>query len=317
MMDSSLEPVIRTLGLTKRYKRLTAVDDLNLEVRRGEIFGFLGPNGAGKTTTIALLLGLIRPDAGTAEVLGHDVRRDLPPALRRTGSIVETPAFYPYLSARDNLRIAAQTLGQADEGRIEQLLAFAGLAGRARDKVHTFSTGMNQRLGLAAALLNDPELLILDEPTSGLDPGGMAEVRELISDLARHQGKTVFLSSHLLHEVEQICDRVAIIHHGRLVAQSEVGDLLRQGARLEVRVADLSQAAEVLRAQPWVTDVQTAADRLLVDAPPDAAADVTRVLVEAGLYLSGLRLLERTLESVFLETVGRDAISSYGEPGCG
>ena len=316
-MESSLEPVIRTLGLTKRYRRLTAVDDLNLEVRRGEVFGFLGPNGAGKTTTIALLLGLIRPDAGTAEVLGHDVRRDLPPALRRTGSIVETPAFYPYLSARDNLRIAAQTLGQADEGRIEQLLAFVGLTGRARDKAHTFSTGMNQRLGLAAALLNDPELLILDEPTSGLDPGGMAEVRELIGDLARHQGKTVFLSSHLLHEVEQICDRVAIIHHGRLVAQSDVGDLLRQGARLELRVADLSQAAEVLRAQPWVADVQTAADRLLVDAPPDAAADVTRVLAEAGLYLSGLRLLERTLESVFLETVGRDAISSCGESGRG
>jgi ABC-2 type transport system ATP-binding protein len=257
----------------------------------------------------------VRPSAGTAEVLGHDVRRDLAPALRRTGSIVETPAFYPYLSARDNLRIAAQTLDQPDEGQIEQLLALVGLAGRAGDKVHTFSTGMNQRLGLAAALLNDPELLILDEPTSGLDPGGMAEVRGLISDLARQQGKTVFLSSHQLHEVEQVCDRVAIIHHGRVAAQGNVDELLRRGGWLEVRVADLSSAAEVLRTQTWVTDVQLIADRLLVDTPPDAAADVTRVLAEAGLYLCGLRHLERTLESVFLETVGQDAVLPNDKPG--
>jgi ABC-2 type transport system ATP-binding protein len=316
-MNPSPESVIRTLGLTKRYKRLTAVDDLTLEVRRGEVFGFLGPNGAGKTTTIALLLGLVRPSAGTAEVLGHDVRHNLGPALRRTGSMVETPAFYPYLSARDNLRIAAQTLGQPDEGRIAQLLAFVGLAGRAGDKVQTFSTGMNQRLGLAAALLNDPELLILDEPTSGLDPGGMAEVRELIGDLARRQGKTVFLSSHLLHEVEQVCDRVAIIHHGRVAAQGGVDELMRRGGRLEVRVADLPRAAEVLRVQAWVADVQSADDRLLVDAPLDAAADVTRALAEAGLYLCGLRVLERSLESVFLEIVGRDAIPPNGEPGDG
>ena len=316
-MNPSSGPVIRTLGLTKRYKRLTAVDDLYLEVRRGEVFGFLGPNGAGKTTTIALLLGLVRPSAGTAEVLGHDVRRDLAPALRRTGSIVETPAFYPYLSARDNLRIAAQTLGQPDEGRIERLLALVGLAGRAADKVHTFSTGMNQRLGLAAALLNDPELLILDEPTSGLDPGGMAEVRALISNLARQQGKTIFLSSHLLHEVEQVCDRVAIIHHGRVAAQGGVDELLRQGGRLEVQVADLPRAAEVLRAQAWIADVQVAGDRLLLNAPADAAADVTRVLAEAGLYLSSLRLLERTLESVFLETIGQNGSLLTREPGHG
>ncbi len=316
-MNPSPGLVIRTLGLTKRYKRLTAVEDLYLEVRRGEVFGFLGPNDAGKMTTIALLLGLVRPSAGTAEVLGHDVRRDLAPALRRTGSIVETPAFYPYLSARDNLRIAAQTLGLIDEGRIAHLLDFVGLAGRASDKVHTFSTGMNQRLGLAAALLNDPELLILDEPTSGLDPGGMAEVRGLIDDLARRQGKTVFLSSHLLHEVEQVCDRVAIIHRGRVAAQGRVDELLRRSSRLEMRVTDLARAAGVLRAQPWIAGVQPAADRLLVDAPPDAAADVTRVLAQAGLYLSGLRVLERTLESVYLETVGQDSILPNGEPSRG
>ena len=177
-MDRSYDAVIRTVGLAKRYKRITAVDDLYLEVHRGEVFGFLGPNGAGKTTTIAMLLGLVRPSAGTATVLGCDVRRNPGPALRRTGTIIETPAFYPYLSARDNLKIAAQTLGLPKDGRVHRSLALAGLLNRADDEVHTFSTGMNQRLGLAAALLNDPELLILDEPTSGLDPSGMAEVRQ-------------------------------------------------------------------------------------------------------------------------------------------
>jgi ABC-2 type transport system ATP-binding protein len=299
--------VIRTLGLTKRYKRLTAVDDLHLEVRRGDVFGFLGPNGAGKTTTIALLLGLVHPTAGTAEVLGHDVRRDLVPALRRTGAIIETPAFYPYLSARDNLRIAARTLGLPDDRRIERLLDFVDLAGCAEDKIRTFSTGMNQRLGLASALLNDPELLVLDEPTNGLDPTGMAKVRELIGSLAREQGKTIFLSSHLLHEVEQVCNRVAIIHRGRVVIQGQVDELMRRGGRLEVRVDDLPHAAGVLRAQPWVSGVLVADDRLLVDAPAERAADVTRSLAEAGLYLTGLRLLERTLESVFLEAVGNGA----------
>jgi ABC-2 type transport system ATP-binding protein len=303
-MESTGDIVIRTLGLTKRYKRLTAVDDLHLEVHRGDVFGFLGPNGAGKTTTIALLLGLVHPTAGTAEVLGHDLRRDLVLALRRTGAIIETPAFYPYLSALDNLRIAARTLGLADEGQIERLLGCVGLAGRAHDKVYTFSTGMNQRLGLASALLNDPELLILDEPTSGLDPKGMAEVRELIGSLAHEQGKTVFLSSHLLHEVEQVCNRMAIIHRGRVVIQGRVDELVRRGGRLEVQVNDLPHAARVLRAQPWVSGVLVADDRLLVDAPAERSADVTRALAEVGLYLTGLRLLERTLESVFLEAVG-------------
>jgi len=311
-MEPTGDRVICTRGLTKRYKRLTAVDNLHLEVHRGDVFGFLGPNGAGKTTTIALLLGLAQPTSGTAEVLGHDVRRDIVPALRRTGAIIETPAFYPYLSARDNLRIAARTLGMADEGQIEQLLGFVGLAGRADDKVNTFSTGMNQRLGLASALLNDPELLILDEPTSGLDPAGMAEVRELIGSLARDQGKTIFLSSHLLHEVEQVCNRVAIIHRGRVVLQGWVDELVHRGGRLEIKVSNLPHAAEVLSAQSWVSGVLVANDRLLVDAPAERSDDLTRSLAEAGLYITGLRLLERTLESVFLEAVGNDDEEAAG-----
>ena len=301
-----MDRVIIAKGLTKRYKRLTAVDDLYIEVHRGDIFGFLGPNGAGKTTTIAMLLGLVHPTVGTAEVLGHDVRRDIVPALRRTGAIIERPAFYPYLSARNNLRIASRTLGVADDGRIERLLGFVGLAGREDDKVHTFSSGMNQRLGLASALLNDPELLILDEPTSGLDPSGMAEVREMVDGLARDQGKTIFLSSHLLHEVEQVCNRVAIIHHGQVILQGWVDELVHRGMRLEVQVSNPSHAAEVLSAQSWVLGVLVSENRLLVDAPTERAADLTRTLAEAGLYINGLRLLKRTLESVFLEVVDND-----------
>jgi ABC-2 type transport system ATP-binding protein len=306
MMEPTRDSVIRTRGLTKRYKGLTAVDDLYIEVYQGDVFGFLGPNGAGKTTTIAMLLGLVHPTAGTAEVFGHDVRRDIVPALRRTGAIIERPAFYPYLSARNNLRIASRTLGMADDKRIEQLLGFVGLADREDDKVHTFSTGMKQRLGLASALLNDPELLILDEPTSGLDPSGMAEVREMVDGLARDQGKTIFLSSHLLHEVEQVCNRVAIIHHGQVILQGWVDELVHRGMRLEVQVGKPSHAAEVLSAQSWVLGVLVAEDRLLVDAPTERAADLTRTLAEAGLFITGLRLLKRTLESVFLEVVDND-----------
>lgn len=305
-MEPTRDSVIRTRGLTKRYKGLTAVDDLYIEVYQGDVFGFLGPNGAGKTTTIAMLLGLVHPTAGTAEVFGHDVRRDIVPALRRTGAIIERPAFYPYLSARNNLRIASRTLGMADDKRIEQLLGFVGLADREDDKVHTFSTGMKQRLGLASALLNDPELLILDEPTSGLDPSGMAEVREMVDGLARDQGKTIFLSSHLLHEVEQVCNRVAIIHHGQVILQGWVDELVHRGMRLEVQVGNPSHAAEVLSAQSWVLGVLVAEDRLLVDAPTERAADLTRTLAEAGLFITGLRLLKRTLESVFLEVVDND-----------
>lgn len=306
-MDPAHKPVIRILGLTKRYKRLTAVDNLNLEVYRGEIFGFLGPNGAGKTTTIAMLLGLVHPTAGTAEVLGHDIRRGISQALRRTGAIIETPAFYPYLSARDNLRIAAHTLGLPNEKLIDHILELVGLTDRATDRVHTFSTGMNQRLGLASALLNDPDLLILDEPTAGLDPNGMVEVRELISHMARQRGKTVFLSSHLLHEIEQVCDRVAIVNRGRMVIQGRVNELIRRGGQLEVRVENLSRAAELLRAQPWIANVQVMEDRLLLEAQGHYAAQVTRILAESGLYLSGLRVIERSLESIFREAVGDNA----------
>jgi ABC-2 type transport system ATP-binding protein len=223
MLDPSL--AIETRGLTKRYGRLTAVQSLDLCVPLGSVFGFLGRNGAGKTTTIGMLVGLLRPSSGHAWLLGHDAAADLPVVLRRTGVLLDRPAFYPYLSGRENLWVVAQALGHGAAARIEPVLEIVELAERAGDRVGGYSAGMKQRLGLAAALLNEPDLLILDEPTTGLDPVGQRDTRLLIRRLAQETGKTVFLSSHQLAEVEQICDRVAIIDQGRLVAQGPLAEV--------------------------------------------------------------------------------------------
>jgi ABC-2 type transport system ATP-binding protein len=293
-------PVIRTYDLTKRFKNVTAVDGVNFEVQQGEVFGFLGPNGAGKTTTISMLLGLVRPTAGSAEVWGHDIRRDLNTALRRVGAIVETPAFYPYLSGIDNLRIFARILGGDAETRIPALLEQVRLKGRGQDKVGTYSLGMRQRLGLASALLGNPELLILDEPTNGLDPAGMQEMRVLIRRLAEDGGKTIFLSSHLLHEVEQVCDRVLILNRGQIIAQGRVDDLLGQAHAVEMRISEAERAAGVLAALGWVEAVRFEGDKLRVQAPPERAPELLAALAAHGLFPFEVRPVVHSLESVFL-----------------
>src|SRR6266487_7071186 len=221
-MDGDDTVVIETTGLTKRYgSGVLAVSDLDLAVRRGEVYGFLGPNGAGKTTTLRMLVGLIRPTAGTARVLGQ------PPgvsgALGRIGSLIEAPAFYPYLSGRDNLRVVARFCGVAEE-RVDAALEEVGMRARGSDRFSTYSLGMRQRLGVAGALIKEPEVLILDEPTGGLDPQGVVEMRELIRSLGQ-RGRTVMLSSHLLGEVEQTCDRIGVIQTGRLVAEGTLEEL--------------------------------------------------------------------------------------------
>jgi len=295
-----MDPVIQTYDLTKRFKTVTAVDGINFAVERGEVFGFLGPNGAGKTTTIAMLLGLVRPTAGSAEVLGHNIRRDLSAALRRVGAIVETPAFYPYLSGTDNLRIFCRIAG-ADEVKVPTLLERVGLQGRGPDKVGTYSLGMRQRLGLASALIGDPELLVLDEPTNGLDPAGMQEMRHLLRALADQEGKTVFLSSHLLHEVEQVCDRVLILNRGRVVTQGRVDELLRQTHGIEIRIDQADRAAGLLTALDWVPGVRRAEDWLTVQAPPERAPELLAVLAAHDLYPFEVRPVASTLESIFLD----------------
>jgi ABC-2 type transport system ATP-binding protein len=292
--------VLRTVRLTKRYGRRLALADLDLEVERGRVHGFLGPNGAGKTTCISLILGLITPADGHVEMFGLDTRTHLSPALRRTGAVLEGAAFYPHLSARDNLRILGALSGGVEARRIEDTLALVGLQARARDKVRGYSLGMTQRLALAAALLHEPELLILDEPTNGLDPAGMREFRGLIRELGA-SGKTVFVSSHLLNEVEQMCDHVSIIKEGRLITQGPVQTLVRRGDALEVTTTDNDRAQSLLKEIPGIASVVREGDRLVVEAPREQAAEISRALAEQRIYLSELKPREGSLEDFFLE----------------
>nr|WP_197735449.1 ABC transporter ATP-binding protein [Rubrobacter xylanophilus] len=294
-------PLVETRGLTKRYGRIDAVDGLDLTVRRGEVYGFLGPNGAGKSTTLRMLLGLVRPTSGSARVLGEEPGS--PAALAGVGALVESPAFYPYLSGRDNLRVMARYAGVGPE-RVEEALETVELSGRARDKFKKYSLGMKQRLGVAAALLKDPKLLILDEPTNGLDPKGMAEMRKLIKRLGGGE-RTVLLSSHLLGEVEQVCDRVGVIRGGKLIAEGTVAGL-RAGSGLLVRAEPLEVAAGMVRRIPGVEGVEIGEGLLRVDADPGRAAEINRRLVLAGLKVSELRPAEQTLEEVFLELTGEE-----------
>jgi ABC-2 type transport system ATP-binding protein len=299
------EILVRTFGLTKRYGARTAVDGLDLDVRRGDVFALLGPNGSGKTTTIGMLLGLVRPTAGRAEIFGLSVPDDLPAILRRVGAIVEIPTFYPHLSGRDNLRAFARVLGVADaEKSVAAALTQVDLEARGGDKFATYSLGMKQRLGIAAALLNDPELLILDEPTNGLDPAGMVQVRELIRRLGQ-QGRTVILCSHLLHEVEQVCDQAAILQGGRPIAQGPVADLRRGRRGIELQTPDRDRAAEALLDLDWVKGVTPVlldtGPGLFVQVAPERAYEVSATLAQQGIYLSLLRPRQASLEDVFLD----------------
>lgn len=305
MTDHDPDAILRTIGLTKRYGRLTALQDLNLEVPRGQVYGFLGPNGAGKTTAISLILGLIAPSGGHAEMFGLDTRTHLSEALRRTGAILEAPSFYPHLSGRDNLRVWGALSGGVDGRRLDEVLGLVGLQARGRDKVRTYSLGMKQRLGLAAALLHDPDLLVLDEPTNGLDPAGMREFRQLIKELGQ-MGKTVFVSSHLLGEIEQMCDHVGIVKGGRLLTQGSVAALLGRGQALEMQVTDPDRAVGVLEGLKWVNRVSRRDDRLTVEAPRDRAAELSRALAEQHIYLSELRPRDSSLEEFFLEVTGEE-----------
>lgn len=297
--------VIELEGLRKEYarrrRRVVAIDGLDLEVPEGGVFGFLGPNGSGKTTTIRCLLGLARVTSGRARLFGEDVRTGLPAAIRRVGSIVESPASFPTMTGRENLRL----LGAIDGIRgaaIDAMLDRVGLAERGRDLVRGYSLGMRQRLGLAAALLKDPALVILDEPVNGLDPAGIRETRELLRALGA-EGRTVFVSSHLLGEVEQTCDRVAILNRGRCVASGTVDEVLdRAHARLLVRVDELDRAAEVLGRAGMTVDRER--DHLLVRAATGGAARVSECLAHEQLWVQELHTVEHSLEARFLELTG-------------
>jgi ABC-2 type transport system ATP-binding protein len=300
------EPIVVTDRLTKRYGTHTAVNEVSLTVRRGEIYGFLGPNGAGKTTTLRMLVGMVRPHSGSARVLGG--RPGEPSVLRRVGALIEGPGFYPYLSGRDNLRVLARYRKLAD-AEVDRALDQVDLSARGRDAFKSYSLGMKQRLGVAAALMGDPDLLILDEPTNGLDPAGMADMRALVRRLAG-AGRTVLLSSHLLGEVQQICDRVGVISHGKLIAESTVAEL--QGASsLLVRAEPAARAERVIESAVAGADVRRTPDGgLQVTTEPDQNPAIVRALVQAGVDVHEIRSIERTLEEVFFEMTSEEGVAA-------
>jgi len=299
-MENSDAAIVETHGLTKRFgSRVLAVDSVDMSVRRGEVYGFLGPNGAGKTTTLRMLVGLIRPTSGTATVAGHTPGD--PKGLATIGSLIESPGFYPYLSGRENLRVVAD-LASVSQKRVEEVLDMVELSTRAGRKFGTYSTGMKQRLGVAAALLKDPDLLILDEPTNGLDPQGMAEMRKLIKDIGQGD-RTVLLSSHLLGEVEQICDRVGVISNGKLVKQSTVQELLGEEGVL-VRAQPIDQAQELLTKMFGADAISRQDGALHLKTKPTNSVEINRHLVNAGIGVSELRPFERSLEEVFFQLTG-------------
>src|SRR2546425_6138888 len=294
------EVVLRTRNLSKHYGKRLAVDNLNLEVKRGEIFGFLGPNGAGKTTTIRMALGLIAPGAGSVEILGYDIATHRAHILPRVGALVETPALYLYLSGRDNLRAVASVLGGVPKTRIDAVLELVGLSARQKDRVRTYSLGMKQRLGVAMALLQDPDVLILDEPANGLDPAGIVEMRDLMHRLAA-EGKTVFISSHLLSEVQQICTRVAIINLGKLVTESSIEELIRGHGEFTVTLERKEQALALIQAQAWGKGARLDSNGALITlAPEGRGRDLNLFLVNAGFAPDTLMQTTQDLEQVFL-----------------
>ena len=293
-------------GLVKRYGSLTAVAGVDVTVRAGDVYGYLGPNGAGKTTSLRMMLGLIRPTAGTVRLFGRDPQETVR-ALEGVAGFVEAPTFYPYLTGRRNLELLAAFDGHGASDRIAQALETVELSHRAGDRVGGYSHGMRQRLGIAAALLRDPKLLLLDEPTTGLDPAGMRDMRVLIQRLAA-QGITIVLSSHLLAEVEDVCNRVAIVQRGKIVYEGEIADLKRAaGMSYRLATTDDDRALAVCRAQPGVSDVRLEKGRLTFTADDGAVAELSQALVEAGALIKTLAPQSATLEDLFFSmTEGAD-----------
>ena len=295
---------IEVQGLTKRYGPNTVVNNLHLAIPQGSIFGFLGQNGAGKTTTIRMLLGLINATSGLASILGHDTVTGRHHILPKVGAIVETPTFYPYLSGRENLKQLALVAG-APFSRIDEVLEQVELSERAKDKVKTYSLGMKQRLGIAAALLNNPRVIFLDEPTNGLDPQGTVDMRNLILRLGQ-SGHTIFVSSHLLHEVEQMCSHVAIINRGKLVVQGSIEELLEGTTKTLLEVTPIPTAVQILTQilgqEARVREMDARTIELEID--PETVPDAVQALVGAGVRIYSVAQQKASLENYFLAVTG-------------
>lgn len=296
------ERVIEITDLSKQFKDLKAVDSLSFNVYKGDVFGFLGPNGAGKSTTIRMMLSLISPQKGEIKLFGKPLRENRLEILKKVGGIVEKPDFYGYLTAYKNLEILGRLSGsKIPKNRIMEVLELVGLSKRSKSKVKTFSHGMKQRLGLAQALLHDPQLIILDEPTTGLDPQGMKEIRDLILHLSRDKKKTIFLSSHILYEVELVANRMIIINKGKAQVEGRVDELLKAASlKVTFEIDDTSKGMQLLSASPWNNNLQGEANnRLILTLEPGDIPAVNKMFVENGLSVSGI-IPTRSLEEYFL-----------------
>ena len=302
-------PVIETEALTKIYGSIVAVDDLSMSVPRGHAFGLLGPNGSGKTTTMGMLLGLVQPTSGSFSLFGSP--GGLEESLRRVGAIIEYPSFYPYLTGRENLLYFQGIFERGAPEDIDGLLDKVGLAESGDRRFSTYSLGMKQRLGLAFALLGDPEVLFLDEPTNGMDPAGMAEIRYLIRELCA-DGRTVLLASHLLNEVEQVCDSVVIMSEGTLIAQGAVSDILRSEDRVRLRTTDDEKAVEVLSAVDWIEEAKMESGEVVVSAPRERTAEIATLLGRSDVYVVETVSDRGSLERYFLEVTGDQNVA--GQP---
>lgn len=295
-------PVLQAIGLSKLFKQFVAVDNLSFDVAQGEVLGFLGPNGAGKSTTVGMILGLIKPTSGSVKIMGTDLSTNSAIVPENIGAIIENPAFYPYLSGRDNLKSHALAVGNVPEQRIDDLLKLVNLNERSKDKFKNYSLGMKQRLGIASTLLTEPGLVILDEPTNGLDPAGQREIRDIIPRLA-DQGHSVLLASHMLHEVEQVSDRVVIVRRGKLITEGSVDDMLRRGGYIEVIVPDVDPevALRAIRRLPVVEQVTIEDGRLIVVAPDDSGVAINRALIEQNMVAGSITSKHSSLEDLFVE----------------
>ncbi|KQL40224.1 ABC transporter ATP-binding protein [Bacillus sp. FJAT-25509] len=300
-----MNKVLKLDGVTKSIKGKVLVDKISFEVYEGEVFGFLGPNGAGKTTTIRMLVGLIKPTKGTIEIAGYPVKTHFKEAMRQIGCIVENPELYGYLTGWENLNQFARMLGIKDDKKISEVVNLVKLTERIHEKVKTYSLGMKQRLGIAQALLGGPKLLILDEPTNGLDPAGIRELREFIHMLVKEQNISVFISSHLLSEIEMICDRVGIINKGKMVRVSTVKELVKEAAeRVEWRVSPLQKALDLLKKDSTIQDIVVKDELILCRMSPLKINEVIQHFVAENIQVNGVKTMSETLEDLFMEMTG-------------
>jgi ABC-2 type transport system ATP-binding protein len=301
--------VLEVNHLSKKIGNRTIVDDVSFQIQTGEIFGFLGPNGAGKTTTIRMLVGLIKPTSGTIKIGGYNLQSNFLQAIQQIGCIVENPELYPYLTGRENLEHFARMMNGVDKQKIDEIVKLVELDKRIDETVKTYSLGMRQRLGIAQALLGDPQLLILDEPTNGLDPAGIRELRAFIRKLVQEQSISIFISSHILYEIQLLCDRVAIINQGKVLKTAPVTQLVGEESKVEWTVSDIQAAIAQFQPLPFIKNVETLGkERIMVHMPVEKIAETNQLLLTSHIQVSAIRPMNQTLEDIFLELTGGESV---------